>query len=326
MTLGVRPGTTSVISAARQLNQENRPCHLLWDPLTGDLAQMLPIVRAGCMLGTPDCLGDSPRCLPGCAASVNREGRLCVQIAVLGTEREPFTSGPMVRLGDILGWLDSWRIPRRWPAGQPALYRQDGCPQSRALWARGGHYGASQVPDCDSPGPGSIDIGSLSSASSAVVIQPQPPDSATGRAGQRSRRPDAASQVLDLLGLDLLGPDLDLLRLDLHHPGGAGVADSPTAKLVQQCQEAVSRAEQAIADSRRVAEDLAAAQDRLAITLIQLAARLPQTSDRLMALSETARMQALFMRDRARSALPNQTRRDRSTGREHVGGSADVLT
>ena len=92
---------------------------------------------------------------------MNREGRLCVQIGVLGSPREPFTSYQMIGLAAILGWLDSWQIPRRWPAGPPAPFRQLARPRSRALWARGGHYGASQVPECDNLGPGGIDIDQL---------------------------------------------------------------------------------------------------------------------------------------------------------------------
>ena len=43
---------TSVISAAQRLNEQRRPCHIVWDPLTGNLVQMLPLVRAACALGT----------------------------------------------------------------------------------------------------------------------------------------------------------------------------------------------------------------------------------------------------------------------------------
>jgi hypothetical protein len=135
MTLGADPCLISVWSAAQRLNQENRPCHLVWDPQTGDIAQLLPIVRAGC---------------------------------------EPFTSYQMVGLGEILDWLDSWQIPRRWPAGPPDPYRQAGRPRSRALWAQGGHFGASQVPDCDSIGPGGIDIDQLVGTHSIARELPEP--------------------------------------------------------------------------------------------------------------------------------------------------------
>ena len=161
LTLGADSRVVSVWSAAQRLIQENRPPHLVWDPLTGDIAQLLPVVRAGCALGTPEGLEYAPEKLPYHQAGVNCEGRLCVQIGVLGSATDPFTSYQMIGLGEILGWLDSWQIPRRWPAGQPAPFRQATRPRSRALWAQGGHFGASQVPDCESIGPGGIDIDQL---------------------------------------------------------------------------------------------------------------------------------------------------------------------
>ncbi len=176
MTLGTEPRLVSVWSAAQRLNHENRPCHLVWDPQTGDIAQLLPIVRAGCALGTSEYLDYAPDRLPHPWPSVNHEGRLCVQIAVLASPREPFTSYQMIGLGEIVGWLDSWGIPRRWPAGSPAPYRQACRPRSRARWAQGGHFGASQVPDCDSIGPGGIDIGQLAGADSIARERPERSD------------------------------------------------------------------------------------------------------------------------------------------------------
>jgi hypothetical protein len=175
LTLGADPRVISVWSAAQRLNQENRSPHLVWDPLTGDIAQLLPIVRAGCALGMPEYLDYAPDRLPPGSAGVNREGRLCVQIGVLGSPREPFTSFQMIGLAAILGWLDSWQIPRRWPAGQPAPFRQLTRPRSRALWARGGHYGASQVPECDNLGPGGIDIDHLTRLDASITRElPEP--------------------------------------------------------------------------------------------------------------------------------------------------------
>jgi hypothetical protein len=181
LTLEVASRDISVISAAQRLLDEQRPCHLVWDPRTGKIAQLLPIVRAGCALGTREHIFYEPSRKPQPVACVNREGRLCVQIAVLGSLREPFTSCPMIGLGDILGWLDSWQIPRRWPAGQPAPFRQaEYRTRSRALWARGGHFGASQVPGCSSIGPGGIDIDQLTGV---PALSPEPlPSAAPGRA------------------------------------------------------------------------------------------------------------------------------------------------
>jgi hypothetical protein len=166
LTLDTAPHVISVISAAQRLIEQGRPCHLVWDPVSGSIAQLLPAVRAARALGTPEhilyCEQSAGQDYSG---GVNREGRLCLQVCVLSSSREPFTSSPMTGLGDILGWLDSWQIPRRWPAGQPASFRQADRLRSRALWAHGGHFGASQVPDCTSTGPGSIDIDQLTGAS-----------------------------------------------------------------------------------------------------------------------------------------------------------------
>ncbi len=163
MTLGDDP-RVSVCSAAQRLIQENRPPHLVWDPLAGEIAQLLPVVRAGCALGTPESLDYAPGRLPYPQPGVNREGRLCVQIGILGSPREPFTSYQMIGLGEIMAWLDSWQVPRRWPAGPPAPFRQASRTRSRVLWAHGGHFGASQVPDCESIGPGGIDIDQIVNA------------------------------------------------------------------------------------------------------------------------------------------------------------------
>jgi len=201
LTLGADSTHVCVASAAQRLNQEGRPPHLVWDPLTGDVAQLLPIVRAGCALGAPEHLDYDPHQTPDQPpyppAGVNREGRLCVQIGVLGSAREPFTSFPMIGLAAILGWLDTWQIPRRWPAGQPAPFRQLARPRSRALWARGGHYGASQVPGCDSIGPGSIDIDHLTSLDTIARDLPEPPrtNGSPIRLGPRAPRQITAASL-----------------------------------------------------------------------------------------------------------------------------------
>jgi hypothetical protein len=202
MTLGADPRVVSVWSAAQRLNQDNRPCHLVWDPLTGDIAQLVPIVRAGLALGTPEDLEYAPDLLPHHQADVNREGRLCVQIGVLGTARDPFTNYQMIGLGEILGWLDSWQVPRRWPAGAPAPYRQTARPRSRARWAMGGHFGASQVPDCGSIGPGGIDVDQL--VRTETIGRSLPALAAASLAGPSRAGPSLAGP--SLAGPSLAGP------------------------------------------------------------------------------------------------------------------------
>lgn len=157
--LGADPRLISACSAAQRLDQQGRPPHLVWNPVSGDIIQLIPILRAGCSLGGPERLdyegGAAPQPLP----PINAEGRLCVQIGVVAWPWQPFTAGPMNGVEAILGWLDAWRVPRRWPAGRPvpSMLARAGT-RSRAVWALGGHYGASQLPECESVGPGDIDI------------------------------------------------------------------------------------------------------------------------------------------------------------------------
>ena len=93
-------------------------------------------------------------------AAVNTEGRVCAQIVVIGESWTPFTDGPLVGMHDIVSWLDSWQVPRNWPAGRPPPFpvAAGATQQSRRKWARGGHFGASQVPGSACAGPGAIDI------------------------------------------------------------------------------------------------------------------------------------------------------------------------
>ena len=200
LTLGADSRVVSVWSAAQRLIQENRPPHLVWDPLTGDIAQLLPVVRAGCALGTPEGLEYAPEKLPYHQAGVNCEGRLCVQIGVLGSATDPFTSYQMIGLGEILGWLDSWQIPRRWPAGAPAPYRAAGGARSRARWALGGHFGASQVPDCESVGPGGIDIDQIAGVGTITRELPEPARTAPApiRLGPRTAHEVQAARSLSV--------------------------------------------------------------------------------------------------------------------------------
>jgi hypothetical protein len=170
LTLGIAPRAVSIQSTAQRLVSEGRPCHLVWDPATGEIAQLISILRAGCALGAPERLDWGPGQVPVPPRGVNAEGRVCVQIGVLGHPAEPFTNGPMSGADTIVNWLDSWGVSRIWPAGRPAA-RCSG--RSRVLWARGGHFGSSQVPACENAGPGAIDIDRLTGRHIIQVHQRQ---------------------------------------------------------------------------------------------------------------------------------------------------------
>jgi hypothetical protein len=204
---GADPGMVSARSAAERLCELGQASHLTWNPLTGEIIQLVSILRAGRSLGGPEGLaqpgpgraadpGGQPETAepagPDSLARVNAEGRLCVQICVVAFAWDPFTAGPMTGLRHIMNWLDSWGIARRWPAGSPAAF-PDGQPdcRSRALWARGGHFGASQVPDWTAAGPGAIDIGRLTGRATSPAAGVRPPRTNTEQ--ERAQRAGLAA-------------------------------------------------------------------------------------------------------------------------------------
>ncbi|WP_433174809.1 hypothetical protein [Actinoallomurus sp. CA-150999] len=179
------PHQISARSVAQRLDHEGLSAHLVWNPSTGEIVQMVPATRAAKLL----------------SGEVGREGRSCFQIMVVGFAREPFTAGPLKGLERIVGWLDGWRVPRRWPAGEP-LPRPEAydAVRERRPWARGGHYGASQVPEATSSDPGRIDIRKITGPEAPMGIpRPRiPPSEETGPADPDellSRRPHALGRI-----------------------------------------------------------------------------------------------------------------------------------
>ncbi|TDQ49275.1 hypothetical protein [Actinorugispora endophytica] len=145
------PNNLSARSVAQRLDSDGRTSHLVWNPVTGDTVQLLPATAAA-----------AGQLTPGLRTDRAREGRVCIVIQVVGYSLLPFTDGPLNGLDPILRWLDSWEIPRWWPAGPPAPFPASHSPSgSERLWAQGGHFGHSQVPGSRADGPGAIDIGRL---------------------------------------------------------------------------------------------------------------------------------------------------------------------
>jgi hypothetical protein len=84
----------------------------------------------------------------------------------------------MKGIGMIVDWLDAWQVPRRWPAGEPLPPPEAySAGQDRRLWARGGHFGVSQVPRAAGPAPGAIDI-------NRITGHDPPPDAPQITAGE----------------------------------------------------------------------------------------------------------------------------------------------
>lgn len=142
LTTECDPWAISARSAAQDLARRGWVSHLVWNPVTGEIVQLIPATRAGV----------------GFVHGHN--GRTCIQIRVLGFARHPFTDGPAYGLAAIVAWLDQWGVERRWCGGPPGKQRSEQAASWRD-WSCGGHFGASQVPDSPEAGPGAIDCETL---------------------------------------------------------------------------------------------------------------------------------------------------------------------
>ncbi|MEU3016633.1 hypothetical protein ABZ635_04455 [Nocardiopsis sp. NPDC007018] len=149
---GTDPETWSAREEALRLVREGGAAHLVWNPRTGAVAQALAATRRS---GLP--LGSTP--WSGRELDHGDEGRVCLVVAVVSPEHEPFTDGPLAGLEPILDWLGSWGVPRTWPAGPPGRERahRPGTAERARAWSRGGHFGHDQVPGSTSTAPGRVD-------------------------------------------------------------------------------------------------------------------------------------------------------------------------
>lgn len=123
---------------------------LVYCPVTDRIAQLGPLHQSARALRNDG------------ARRTNREGRVNIQIEVLGYARNPWTTGwdPGQKPGwrSILAAARSWGVPDAFPAGPPAPYPGPDKPRSRSVWQnKGGYFGHCDVPGNDHGDPGALD-------------------------------------------------------------------------------------------------------------------------------------------------------------------------
>jgi hypothetical protein len=117
------------------------------------------------------------------ARRTNREGRVNIQVEVLGRAKTPWTTGfdpakkPNYR--KLLTAARAHGVPDVWPAGDPPAYPSGKSARSRTVWqSKAGHYAHAQVPGNDHGDPGAIDTsitpGKAPSAPSKPVTPAKP--------------------------------------------------------------------------------------------------------------------------------------------------------
>lgn len=158
------PTKTSAANVANYLNRVGSQVHIVWNPYTGEIVQMIPANRGGRGVMNK----------PG-GVDTNTAGAIVVQIEVVGQATKPFTDGPCKGLPTIVAWLRSLGVPDVWPAGDlkpyPASY---GGVRSTSAWSRSGHFGHSQIPENDHGDPGNINQAKITGLPKPAPALPKP--------------------------------------------------------------------------------------------------------------------------------------------------------
>lgn len=138
------PATTTATNIAAYLQRSGNTVHLVWNPISGEIVQMIPANLGG--KGLENRAG---------GVQTNRGGTYVIQVEVVGRASRPFTSGPMVGLSRIQAWLASLGVPAVW-SGTPD--------RSTVNWAKGGHFGHADVPENSHWDPGKVNKALLANA------------------------------------------------------------------------------------------------------------------------------------------------------------------
>lgn len=144
-------GASYFTSIAAYLIRVGAEPQVIYDPVTDKLGQFGPLTRSGRALKN-----DGSR-------RTNREGKVCIQVEVLGRAASPWTRGfdpaekPNFRR--LLAAARAHGVPDVWPAGAPKGTAAEVAkgPRSRTTWqSRGGHFGHGHVPGNSHWDPGAI--------------------------------------------------------------------------------------------------------------------------------------------------------------------------
>lgn len=142
---------------------------VIYDPVTDKLGQFGPLTQSGRALKN-----DGSR-------RTNREGKVCIQVEVLGRAAAPWTKGfdpakkPNFR--KLLAAARAHGVPDVWPAGKPKATAAEVAKgaRSRTTWeTKGGHYGHGHVPGNSHWDPGAIDT-TIVPGKPAVETKPATP-------------------------------------------------------------------------------------------------------------------------------------------------------
>ncbi|MCI3279207.1 peptidoglycan-binding protein [Streptomyces cylindrosporus] len=144
---------------------------VIYDPASDSLGQFGPLTQSARALQNDG------------ARRTNREGRVCIQVEVLGKASSPWTKGfdPAAKpnFRKLLAAARAHGVPDVWPAGKPLATAAAvaKATRSRTVWqGQGGHFGHGNVPGNSHWDPGAIDTDIVPGK---VVVETKPTSPST---------------------------------------------------------------------------------------------------------------------------------------------------
>ncbi|MFF8610802.1 peptidoglycan-binding protein [Streptomyces sp. NPDC015346] len=143
-------GKSYFYSVAAYLIRVGAEPQVIYDPVSDLLGQFGPLTQSGRALKN-----DGSR-------RTNREGRVNIQVEVLGRAASPWTKGfnPATKpnFRKLIAAGRAHGVPDVWPAGKPPATAAAATKRDRTTWqTKGGHFAHGQVPGNNHWDPGAID-------------------------------------------------------------------------------------------------------------------------------------------------------------------------
>ena len=181
-------GASYFYSVAAYLIRVGAEPQVIYDPASDLLGQFGPLTQSGRALRN-----DGTR-------RTNREGKVNIQVEVLGRAASPWTKGfdpakkPNYR--KLIAAGRAHGVPDLWPAGKPVASASSAMKRDRTIWqTKGGHFGHCQVPGNDHWDPGAIDTSIVPGKPSTGGSTPAPVPAPAGTTTYTVRSGDTLSEI-----------------------------------------------------------------------------------------------------------------------------------
>jgi hypothetical protein len=163
-------GASYFTSVAAYLIRVASEPQVIYDPVSDKIGQFGPLTQSARALQN-----DGSR-------RTNREGKVCIQVEVLGRASEPWTKGfdptKKPNYQKLIAANRAHGVPDVWPAGNPKATAAEVAktPRNRTTWqSKGGNFSHGQIPGQTHWDPGAIDTGIVPGKAPSAPAKPATP-------------------------------------------------------------------------------------------------------------------------------------------------------